>query len=110
GSLKGVGQGAAASRMIAGASLGVPASLSAGSSDPKAWSTFVRSYRSHQFTTDGGIVDISTLLHILERGESDRLEFEARLPSVERVAQILTAFANSDGGTLIIGVDDGGDV
>lgn len=65
---------------------------------------------SRSSPTDGEIVDASKLLRILKRGESEQLEFVSRLPNDEIVARILTAFANSAGGTLVMGVEDSGEV
>ena len=39
-------------------------------------------------------------------GESETLEFKAVLPPSRSIAKILCAFANSNGGALVLGVDD----
>ena len=41
-------------------------------------------------------------------GEGARLEFKNRVPRPERIAREVIAFANTDGGTVLIGVDDDG--
>jgi predicted HTH transcriptional regulator len=44
------------------------------------------------------------------RGEGQTLEFKRRAPEPARLAKELIAFANTDGGRLLIGVDDDGTV
>ena len=43
-------------------------------------------------------------------GEGARLEFKNRVPRPERIAREVIAFANTDGGTVLIGVDDDGTI
>ena len=43
-------------------------------------------------------------------GEGSRLEFKNRVPRPERIAREVIAFANTDGGTVLIGVDDDGTI
>lgn len=45
---------------------------------------------------------------LIERGEGVRLEFKRTLSSAYRIARTLAAFANTSGGTLLIGVTDDG--
>ncbi len=45
---------------------------------------------------------------LLTEGESQTVEFKTRLPDIKLLARLLVAFANSDGGTLVVGVDDSG--
>jgi Schlafen, AlbA_2 len=47
---------------------------------------------------------------LIRKGESQTVEFKRRLPSQERLAQALAAFANSDGGILLVGVGDRGEL
>jgi hypothetical protein len=42
----------------------------------------------------------------ISQGESQRVEFKSRLPSEDIIAKSLAAFANSEGGVFIIGVND----
>ncbi|WP_428306705.1 AlbA family DNA-binding domain-containing protein [Lacipirellula sp.] len=44
---------------------------------------------------------------LVARPESDSLEFKAVLPPSRSMAQVLCAFANSHGGHLVLGVDEG---
>lgn len=43
-------------------------------------------------------------------GEGPRLEFKNRVPRPDRIAREIIAFANTDGGTILLGVDDDGSV
>ncbi len=45
---------------------------------------------------------------LIEQGEGVRLEFKRTLSSAWRIARTLAAFANTSGGTLLIGVADDG--
>ena len=47
---------------------------------------------------------------IIRKGESDTVEFNSRLVSDHILSRILTAFANSKGGILLIGIEDDGNV
>src|SRR5262245_46673150 len=46
------------------------------------------------------------LYELIRGGESDKVEFKAFVPTEDAVAKVLVAFANTNGGTLIIGVKD----
>lgn len=48
-------------------------------------------------------VDVKNLA---QTGEGKYLEFKRTIPSAEKVAREMAAFANTNGGTLLIGVDD----
>lgn len=50
------------------------------------------------------------ILKLIESGESDTLEFKTRLPSDHIIARVLSAFANTKGGILLIGVNDDGSI
>ena len=43
---------------------------------------------------------------LLLKEESEQLEFKQQISSQEKIAKTLSAFANSKGGTLVIGVSD----
>lgn len=45
---------------------------------------------------------------LIEQGEHTKLEFKRQLSSAHRIARTLAAFANTLGGTLLIGVTDDG--
>jgi len=46
------------------------------------------------------------LIEIIESGESTTVEFKRKSVSPEKIAKEMTAFANTKGGYLLIGVDD----
>lgn len=46
------------------------------------------------------------LRNLIQTGEGKYLEFKKKTPSVEKIAREIAAFANSKGGTILIGVDD----
>ena len=46
------------------------------------------------------------LRNLIQRGEGAFLEFKKTVPSVEKIAREIAAFANTKGGTILIGVDD----
>lgn len=50
------------------------------------------------------------LLQTLVRGEDSRQQFKRDASNVDALAAELAAFANSGGGTLLLGVNDGGSV
>lgn len=47
---------------------------------------------------------------LIAQGEGSRLEFKSTISTAARIARTLCAFANTAGGTLLIGVDDDGKV
>ena len=44
---------------------------------------------------------------LLQQGESERLEFKAEVRDPQRLARDLAAFANTRGGALVLGIDEG---
>lgn len=52
----------------------------------------------------------SDLKNLIQTGESSFLEFKNRVASPEKIAKEIAAFANTKGGTILIGVDDNGDM
>ncbi len=53
---------------------------------------------------------IQNLPDLISRGEGSQLEFKATISAPHRIARTLCAFANTSGGTLLIGVSDDGRV
>jgi len=51
-------------------------------------------------------MESSELLAIIKRGESSKVQFKERLPHIDSFTHELIAFANTNGGILIIGVND----
>jgi uncharacterized protein YfcZ (UPF0381/DUF406 family) len=47
------------------------------------------------------------LRELISQPESDMLEYKTNLPDLKRVARLISAFANTKGGTLIVGVKEG---
>jgi len=43
--------------------------------------------------------------HMIQKGETDRVEFKQSINSSYKIARSISAFGNTDGGNLIIGVD-----
>jgi hypothetical protein len=61
--------------------------------------------KAHGFdTSEEGI------LQLIRAGESQRVEFKRRPIPQEEVARVLAAFANTDGGILLLGVTDDGQI
>ncbi|TNE71258.1 ATP-binding protein [bacterium] len=53
-------------------------------------------------------MNLQDLRNLIKTGESSFLEFKRTIPSPEKIAREMCAFANSNGGILIIGIDDDG--
>jgi len=52
--------------------------------------------------------DSSRILVMIRQGESQTLEFKFEISDAKKIARTLVAFANTEGGTLLIGVKDNG--
>lgn len=52
----------------------------------------------------------SDVLKLIKKGESQTLEFKSSLPDVDKILHELCGFANTDGGILLVGVNDSGRV
>ena len=50
------------------------------------------------------------LLQLIRQGEGQQLDFKKTISSAQKIAKSLVAFANTDGGRLLIGVRDNGTV
>lgn len=57
-----------------------------------------------------GHMETSKLLELIARGEGGGLGFKANITSEKSLEQELVAFANSNGGILLIGVGDDGSI
>lgn len=51
-------------------------------------------------------MELSTLQQLVRKGEGLHLEFKTKATHPEKIARELIAFANTKGGTLLLGVDD----
>jgi len=61
---------------------------------------------SHNRNLDNPTGDESALHRLIDEGEHQCLDFKFRIDSSLKIAKTLSAFANSDGGKLLIGVKD----
>lgn len=50
---------------------------------------------------------ISTLI---KQGESINVEFKTKLPAADIIANVIASFANTDGGILLVGIEDDGNI
>ena len=48
------------------------------------------------------------LMDLIDEGEHQKLDFKYRIDSSQKISRTLSAFANTDGGKLLIGVKDNG--
>ncbi|MEA3221745.1 MAG: putative DNA binding domain-containing protein [Thermodesulfobacteriota bacterium] len=55
-------------------------------------------------------MDIAQAREIIAKGEDKTVEFKLRLPNPYRLAKKIASFANTDGGLIIAGVDDGANI
>lgn len=54
---------------------------------------------------------MSKYIHnLIARGENQQLDFKFEISDAKKIARTLSAFANTDGGTLLIGVKDNGNI
>lgn len=53
---------------------------------------------------------VDTLKTIIREGEHQRQDFKFRIDDARKIARTLSAFANTDGGRLLIGVKDNGKI
>lgn len=53
---------------------------------------------------------VEDVRRLARRGEGPTLEFKHRVPEPERLAKEMIAFANTDGGRVLIGVNDNGEI
>jgi uncharacterized protein YuzE len=53
---------------------------------------------------------LKDLKNLIATGESSFLEFKHKVASPEKIAKEMVAFANTNGGRILIGVDDNGDI
>ena len=50
------------------------------------------------------------ILELISEGEHQQLDFKFEISDSKKIARTLSAFANTDGGTLLIGVKDNGNI
>lgn len=49
-----------------------------------------------------------TLKHLIAQGEGERLDFKQTINSAQKIAKTISAFANTKGGKLLVGIKDNG--
>jgi hypothetical protein len=54
------------------------------------------------------LCNMQSIRELISKGESQTLEFKFELNSARRISETISAFSNTDGGTLLIGVKDNG--
>ncbi len=52
----------------------------------------------------------SKIVKLIKQGESQRLEFKPSLSDINRITETICSFANAQGGVVIIGINDTGDI
>jgi predicted HTH transcriptional regulator len=55
-------------------------------------------------------MDTLELLELIEMGEDSQTQFKERFESIDALAAEICAFSNSNGGDIIVGVSDDGDI
>lgn len=63
-------------------------------------------YANKHSTAVPSEMDYLDVKNLAQTGESTYLEFKRTIPSAEKIAREMVAFANTSGGTLLVGVDD----
>ena len=56
------------------------------------------------------VPDFGYVYEMIKRGEGQHLDFKLRIKSPSKISRTLVAFANSEGGRLLVGVSDGGEI
>ena len=63
-------------------------------------------YSDHHSTASLSQMDYLDVKNLAQTGEGTYLEFKRTIPSAYKIAREIAAFANTKGGTVLIGVDD----
>src|SRR5665811_99049 len=56
------------------------------------------------------LMETSELLELIEKGEDSQTQFRERFESIDALAAEICAFSNSNGGKIIVGVSDEGEI
>ena len=67
-------------------------------------------YNQHIGSVKVSNISRGDLKNLIKTGEGSFLEFKRKIASPEKIAREIAAFANTKGGTILIGVDDNGDL
>lgn len=73
---------------------------------PRFESTEDRSFQEYILNAPAPTTTRSELIRLVRGGEDSYLELKVKLSNSERIAQGIVALANTDGGTIIFGVND----
>ena len=65
-----------------------------------------RSFQEYVYNTPAPLTSRDELLRLVRGGEDTFLELKVKLSNPERIAQAVVALANTDGGTIVFGVND----
>lgn len=65
-------------------------------------------FSGHNRALDAITGEEEHLMNLIDEGEHQQLDFKYRIDSSQKIAKTLSAFANTDGGKLLIGVKDNG--
>ena len=65
-----------------------------------------RSFQEYVYNTPAPLTSRDELLRLVRGGEDTFLELKVKLSNPERIAQGIVALANTDGGTIVFGVND----
>ena len=69
---------------------------------------FDADFSSHNRALDTVTGEEDRLMDLIEEGEHQQQDFKYRIDSSQKISKTLAAFANTDGGRLLIGVKDNG--
>lgn len=69
---------------------------------------FDADFSSHNRALDTVTGEEDRLMDLIEEGEHQQQDFKYRIDSSQKISKTLVAFANTDGGRLLIGVKDNG--
>tara|TARA_B100000963_G_scaffold361783_1_gene399547 strand:- start:1117 stop:1821 length:705 start_codon:yes stop_codon:yes gene_type:complete len=67
-------------------------------------------YLKYSGTTRFSSMSKADLTNLVQRGESSILEFKQKVTSPEKLAREIAAFANTEGGIILVGVGDKGEL
>lgn len=74
--------------------------------NPRAGNLTDRSHQEYILSHPAQLTTRTELLRLIRGGEDTYLELKVKLSNPERIAQGIVALANTDGGTIIFGVND----
>ncbi len=54
--------------------------------------------------------DYPEIFRLIKRGEDQQLDFKQHISSPAKIARTIVSFANTDGGMIVVGIDDQGEI